>query len=79
MEILREIVAAFKSARTKYGIHLEEQKKKELTEAEVKAQHLSADVERIKSKCKQTQDAIEMMDMELVECMKNAELKNEFC
>ena len=38
---------------------------------------MSADIDKIKTKCKQLQDAINMMEKEFVECMENAELKND--
>ena len=50
IEITKPIVQAFRSGRQKYEVHLEEEKKKkQKSEAEVRAMHIAADIEKLKS------------------------------
>ena len=50
IEITKPIFQAFRSGRQKYEVHLEEEKKKkQKSEAEVRAMHIAADIEKLKS------------------------------
>ena len=49
IEITKPIVQAFRSGRQKYEVHLEEEKKKkQKSEAEVRAVHIAADIEKLR-------------------------------
>lgn len=80
IEITKQIIRAFKSGRQKYSLHLEEEKKKkEKSELQIKAQHIAADIDKIRVLQKQKQKAVEMMEKEVVECMEKAEKNNDTC
>ena len=80
IEIGRTILLALKSARQKYVIFLEEEKKKKASsEAEIQAEHITTDIDKIKTRCKQMQSAVEMMDNEFVVYMKVQKKNDKFC
>ena len=74
------VVQAFRSGRQKYEVHLEEEKnKKQKSEAEVRAMHIAADIEKLTVTQKQKHKAVEMMEKEVIECMEKAEQNNDTC
>ena len=76
IEITNPLIVAFKSSRWRYEVHLEEEKeKKEMFEADKKAMHTAADIDKLKVKRGQLERAMEMMESEFVECIIPAEDK----
>ena len=72
------VVQAFRSGRQKHEVHLEEEKnKKQKSEAEVRAMHIAADIEKLTVTQKQKHKAVEMMEKEVIECMEKAEQNND--
>ena len=68
--ITKPFVQAFRSGRQKYEVHLEEKKnKKQKSEAEVRAMYIAADIEKLRVTQKQKQEAVEMIEKEVIECM----------
>ena len=64
------MVKAFKSAHSKYQMHLEDQRQKRIsTEAETKAIHLSNEIEILKGKVEQMSKGVTMMNAEFFECV----------
>ena len=74
IEVNKPILVSFKSARQKYAIHREEDKKRKEETAAEKAMYITTDIDKIKLKCKQLE---KVMDDEFIECMKLAEQKSE--
>ena len=78
IEIKNSLIVAFKSSRRSCEIHLEEEKKKkQVTEAEEKAMHIAADIDKLQVKQGQLERAMEMMESEFVECIRLAENKDD--
>lgn len=72
------MVKAFRSARAKYIEFLKLQKEKRAnTEKETRADHMTADIESLSSKCKTLERTIQMLDTEIVQCIKTAEEKDD--
>ena len=59
-----------KFSHQRYEIHLEEEKKKkQVTEAEKKAMHIAAYIDKLKVKRGQLERAVKIMESEFVECI----------
>ena len=72
------MIKAFRSARVKYQEYLKSQKEKQSNnEKETRANHITADIESLSSKCKTLERTIKMLDSDFVECIKTAEKKND--
>ena len=79
IEITRPVVQAFRSHRQKYEVHLEEEKKKKQTcEAEVRAMHIAADIEKL-IELQNKNKTVEIMEKEVIECLEKAEQNNDTC
>ena len=77
IEITDPMIRAFKGSHLKYQLHLEsEKKKKEKSETGRQLLHLSNDIDKLKTKVKQLENAIAMMDDEAFKCMRLAEEKS---
>ena len=78
IEISKPLVLAFKSARQKYEIHLEESRKsKQRSKGEQRAMHMEADIDKLRVQRRQLEKTVEMMEEEFVECIQLAEEKND--
>ena len=78
IEISKPLVLAFKSARQKYEIHLEEERKsKQRSKAEQRAMIMEADIDKLRVQRRQLEKTVDMMEEEFVECMRLAEDKND--
>ena len=78
IEINNPMIVAYKSARLKYTIHMEEEKKeKEKTATENQAMHLNNDINKIQQKCTQLKKAMGMMQEECFQCFQMAEEKSD--
>ena len=74
IEISKPPVLAFKSARQKYEIHLEEERKsKQRSKAEQRAMHMEAYIDKLRVQRR----TVDMMEEEFVECIRLAEEKND--
>ena len=70
------MIKSFRSARQKYYIHLEEEKKNKVeSEMEMKARLITDDIYKIKLQQKDLRKAIAMMETESNECMQLLEKK----
>ena len=79
IEITDPMIRAFKSSHLKYQLHLESEKKKKKndnSETDRQLLHLLNDIDKLKTKVKQLENAITMMDDEAFECMHLAEEKS---
>ena len=78
IKISKPLVLAFKSARQKYEVHLEEERKsKQRSKAEQTAMHMEADIDNLRVQRWQLERAVDMMEEEFVECIRLAEEKND--
>ena len=72
------MIRVFKSSHLKYQIyHESEKKKKDNSETDRQLLHLQNDIDKLKAKVKQLENAIVMMDDETFECMRLAEEKSD--
>ena len=77
IEISKPLVLAFKSARQKYEIHLEEERKsKQRSKAEQRAMHMEAEIDKLRVQRRQLEKTADIMEEEFVECVRLAEEKN---
>ena len=66
------------SARQKYEIHLEEDRKsKQRSKAEQRAMHMEAEIDKLTVHRRQLEKTVDMMEEEFVECIRLAEEKND--
>ena len=78
IEITNRMIKAFKSSHLKYQLHLEsEDKKKDNSETDRQLLHLSKYIDKLKTKVKQLENAIVVMDDEAFECMRLAKEKSD--
>ena len=71
IEIRNLLIVVFKSSRRRYEIHLEEEKrKKQETNAEKKAMHIAADIDKLKVKRGHLERSEEMMESEFIDCIR---------
>ena len=72
------MLIAFKCSHVEYQLHIEsEKKKKDNSETDRQLLHLSNDIDKLKTKVKQLENAIAMMDDEAFECMLLAKEKSD--
>ena len=72
------MIMSFRSARQKYYIHLEEEKKNKVEpEMEMGASLITDDIDEIKLQQKDLSKVITIMETELIECMQLAEKKED--
>ena len=72
------MLIAFKCSHLKYQLHIEsEKKKKDKSETDRQLLHFSNDIDKLKTKVKQLENAIAMMDDEAFECMRLAEERSD--
>ena len=77
IEITKPMIKSFRTARQRYDIHLEEEKKlKEKNDAERRVQLIAADIEKLRTKQKNVAKAIELMETECFQCTELAEKKD---
>ena len=71
IETTKPIFQAFRSGRQKYGVHLEEEKKKnQKSETEVRAVHIATDIEKLGVTQKQKQKVVEVWKRKLLNVWK---------
>ena len=79
IKISKPHVLAFKSARQKYEIYLEEERKsKQRSKAEQRAMHMEADIDKLRVQRRQLEKTVDMMEEKFVECIRLAEEENDF-
>ena len=77
IEINKDLFKSVKSTRSKWKVATEEKKQhQKKTDLENQKTLISKDIEQVKEKCDTLKKAINIMESEFVECIKQAELEN---
>ena len=77
LEINKDLFKSVKSARSKWELAREEKKQhQKKTDLENQKTFISKNTEQVKEKCDSLKKAINIMESEFVECIKQAELEN---